>query len=96
MPQLLVLNRQTGQPLAGVSAQAAYQIYTQSSTQLQAAKSPVVRSADNGIVALPKALKQEGRVPQVSAKIWRGTDTLLVRNLVGGYYQPIDNQPQRR
>jgi uncharacterized protein YfaS (alpha-2-macroglobulin family) len=95
-PQLLVLHRQTGQPLAGISAQAAYQIYTQSSSQLQAAKSPVVRSADNGIVALPKALKQEGRVPQASAKIWRGTDTLLVRNLAGGYYQPIDNQPQRR
>ncbi|RZK61019.1 MAG: hypothetical protein EOO59_06085, partial [Hymenobacter sp.] len=95
-PQLLVLHRQTGQPLAGVSAQATYQIYTQTGTQLEAAKSPLARTTAAGIAELPKALKQQGRLPQASAKIWRGTDTLLVNNLAGGYYQPVDNQPQRR
>ena len=95
-PQLLVLHRQTGQPLAGVSTQASYQTYSQPTNQPKTLKSEVVRTTSEGIAELPKALKQGGQEPQASAKIWRGTDTLLLRNVAGTNYQPVDNQPQRR
>jgi uncharacterized protein YfaS (alpha-2-macroglobulin family) len=95
-PQLLVVHRQTGQPLSDVAVQATYQLYNQLTNQPQTLKAEVVRTTAAGIAELPKALKQQGQAPRASAKIWRGTDTLLVNNLAGDYYQPIDNQPQRR
>ncbi|RYY20880.1 MAG: hypothetical protein EOO36_02265, partial [Cytophagaceae bacterium] len=94
IPQLLVLHRQTGQPLAGVAAQATYQFYNQDGTRSQAVKSEATRTTADGIVELSKTLKQQER-PLAAAKIWRGTDTLLLQNLPGVHSQPIDNQPQR-
>ena len=91
-PQVLVVQRQSGQPLAGVSAQATYRrygYYDQSSRQPAMRRSEVRQTAASGIVELPEALRGDKRQPleQVSeVRLWRGPDTLTVENL-GNYYE---------
>ncbi|RZK51764.1 MAG: hypothetical protein EOO59_14565, partial [Hymenobacter sp.] len=87
-PQLLVLHRQSGQPLAGVSARATYQRYDRANRQPVRRRSDVLLTNALGIVELPAAITDTGgqpdeQVPQV--QVWRGTDTLAVKNM-GSYY----------
>ena len=84
---LLLLQRQSGAPLAGVRAQAAY--YNFRLRQPEAQLSPVLRTRAAGTVELPASPKLAGenmvneRLESVRA--WRGADTLLVRN-INSYY----------
>ncbi|AWM33396.1 alpha-2-macroglobulin family protein [Hymenobacter nivis] len=92
-PQLLVLDRQGGQPLAGVSAQAAYRHYDQASRKQVTRLSAVQQTAAIGIAELPPATTNTPQRPDeqvAGAQVWRGRDTLAVNNL-GGYYNN-DNQ----
>ncbi|MGI4833316.1 MAG: alpha-2-macroglobulin family protein [Janthinobacterium lividum] len=90
-PQLLVLQRQSGQPLAGVSAQATYQRYDPASRQPVARRSEVQPTSQAGLVELPApalaptpnpSRQQPEQVAEV--RVWRGRDTLVVEHL--GYY----------
>ncbi len=96
-PQLLVLQRQSGQPLPGVSAQATYQQYDHSGRQQVSRLGEVRSTTDTGLAAFDLPLKPTTKVPgypneQVaSIRLWRGADTLVVRNPGGYYYnQPTD------
>ncbi|MGI4874960.1 MAG: MG2 domain-containing protein [Janthinobacterium lividum] len=95
-PQLLVLQRQSGQPLAGVSAQATYSRYSLSQgTEQQVRTGDVQTTAATGIVSLPALRKgEEGRL---AARIWRGRDTLQLGNLNTYYNEPShDDNPDVR
>ena len=87
-PQLLVLERQSGQPLAGVSAQAAYRHYDQASRKQVTRLSEVRPTSTLGIVELPPATATTPQRPDeqvAGAQVWRGRDTLAVNSL-NGYY----------
>jgi hypothetical protein len=89
-PELLVLQRQSGQPLAGVSAQVTYQRYDQASRQQVMRKSEVQQTAASGMVELPTGTKATDKRQQdeqvAQAQVWRGSDTLVVSNINGYYY----------
>ncbi len=96
--QLLVLARQTGQPLAGVTAQATYSYYNQTTRQPVTRRSTPQQTAASGLIELPAAAKRDGNQPaeQLSqARIWRGRDTLDV-SVPGGYYRgnPSSTKPE--
>ena len=101
-PQVLVLHRQTGAPLAGVQAQASYYHYDQKK-QNQVARLGEARSTDAaGQVELPAPAKTAaGRNNErvTDLRIWRGRDTLLIGNgsYYGAYYDANEfEQPRLR
>ncbi|WP_426058678.1 alpha-2-macroglobulin family protein [Hymenobacter sp. B1770] len=90
-PQLLVLERQTGQPLAGVSAQASYQYYDVKARNNVIRKSEVRLTNAMGIVELPAA-NVTGQLSEdvIATRIWRGADTLR-KAPIGDYYGRSDD-----
>ncbi|TPG67255.1 alpha-2-macroglobulin family protein [Hymenobacter nivis] len=99
-PQLLVLQRQSGQPLAGVSAQATYRHYDPLGRKQVTRLSAVQQTAASGQVELPPATTNTPQRPDeqlAGARIWRGRDTLVVNNL-GGYYNGSnqENKPETK
>ncbi|WP_375415904.1 alpha-2-macroglobulin [uncultured Hymenobacter sp.] len=96
--RLLALHRQSGAPLAGIRAQATYTRYDRKARRQLSRQGGVGESAATGEVTLP-APANSGSEPAVSdervsvARIWRGADTLALRN-VGGYYQPSRNEAE--
>jgi uncharacterized protein YfaS (alpha-2-macroglobulin family) len=87
-PQLLLLHRQSGAPLAGVQAQASYQYYDRKKQKSVSRTSDIVRSNSGGEVQLPApGIGNESQEQLQAVRAWRGTDTLLVPG-VGGYYYP--------
>ncbi|MGI4884235.1 MAG: alpha-2-macroglobulin family protein [Janthinobacterium lividum] len=98
-PQLLVLQRQSGQPLAGVSARVTYQHYDQASRKQATRLSEVRQASALGIVELPPATNTSQRPDEqvAGAQIWRGRDTLALNNL-GGYYNGSnsENKPETK
>ncbi|OGX83609.1 MG2 domain-containing protein [Hymenobacter glacialis] len=101
--RLLVLHRQSGAPLAGVQAQAAYQYYDRKARKSVTTKGGIAATTATGEVLLPKLEKTasdnndyNSRIGAV--RIWRGQDTLRLTN-INGYYRPERNEPapaQRR
>ncbi|MBF9236303.1 hypothetical protein I2I05_02735 [Hymenobacter sp. BT683] len=86
-PQLLLLQRQSGVPLAGVQAQAVYDRYDpERRTQVRRLSPPRSTSA-SGEVEIPTPAKQDNVANErlIFISVWRGADTLVVDN-VGGYY----------
>ncbi|MDO7874537.1 MG2 domain-containing protein [Hymenobacter sp. ASUV-10] len=87
-PQLLVLHRQSGAPLAGVSARASYQYYDRKKQDYVSRPSDILKTNPGGEVQLPAPASTNDNREQLQAvRIWRGTDTLLVAG-VNGYYYP--------
>ncbi|RZK57070.1 MAG: hypothetical protein EOO59_09360, partial [Hymenobacter sp.] len=94
---LLVLHRQSGAALAGVGAQAAYSHYDQTARKPLVRQGAPLATSATGEVGLPAPFETSSASEQFDAvRIWRGTDTLLLKNLAGNDYQLVDSQPQRR
>ena len=88
--RLLVLHRQSGQPLAGIGAQAFNQQYDQKTRQQLTTLGPVVPTGADG-VALLSISPENDRNGQIRAVLLtRGADSLLVRAYFGG--RRYDNQ----
>jgi hypothetical protein len=100
-PQLLVLQRQSGLPLAGISAQASYQHYDSKARKNVVRQSEVRFTNDKGLVELPAAnIEVSGQLSEdvIAAYIWRGSDTLR-KAPIGDYYgreNDNDEQAQRQ
>jgi uncharacterized protein YfaS (alpha-2-macroglobulin family) len=96
--RLLVLHRQSGQPLAGVQAQPVYGYFDPQRGKDKERKGDVVATDAEGRVTLPAPNNDDGQISTV--QLWRGRDTIERRN-IGIYYggRTIDDnqpQPQRR
>ncbi|RZK50957.1 MAG: hypothetical protein EOO59_15715, partial [Hymenobacter sp.] len=80
VPQLLVLDRQSGQPLSGVSAQATFGRYVPNGKN--SIRTGTVRKTDAaGKVELEAAAKFDNNAHSeklIRPVVWRGTDTLVV------------------
>ncbi|MVN76898.1 hypothetical protein GO988_11240 [Hymenobacter sp. HMF4947] len=91
--QLLVLQRQTGALLADVRAQAIYTHYDRQLNKQVDRLGSVVQTNAAGEAPLltPTEIRTAGSISITeilsSVRVWRGPDTLLLRN-VNGYYQP--------
>ena len=91
--QLLVLDRQNGQPLAGVAAQAFSQRYDQQARQRIASTSAPARTGPAGRVTLAVIDKQGNYNEQIWAVVLlaRGRDSLLVNDYYfGGRFEEQD------
>ncbi len=96
-PQLLVMQRQGGQPLADVSAQVMYQRFDQASRKQVTRLSEVRKTSALGIVELPAAsikIPNQSNEDVTGARIWRGTDT-LAQSPIGNYYGRDVNQEDK-
>ncbi len=95
---LLLLDRQSGAPLAGVKSQAAFSYYNQQKQRNDQRLGAVPTTGAAGQVDIPNPNAVLGREQLQSVRSWRGRDTLLTT--VNDYYYPgRDNaaeQPQRR
>ena len=101
--QLLVLQRQSGTPLAGVQAQATYQYYDRETNKQVTKVGTATQTSSTGETSLSTPenttsdpLDYNSRIQAV--RIWRGIDTLKLAN-INGYYRPDRPQPdlaQRR
>jgi uncharacterized protein YfaS (alpha-2-macroglobulin family) len=96
---LLLLDRQTGAPLAGVKNQATFNLYNRAKQRDERRLSAVLPTAATGEVELPKpnpATDALGREQLQSVRSWQGRDTLLTP--LNGFYpgglNPAE-QPQR-
>ncbi len=99
-PQLLVMQRQSGLPLTGISAQATYDHYDLKQKQRINRLGPVNKTSESSMVELPAAIKTANNSTEenVSAvRVWSGKDSLSVER-PGGYYssQSENERPQRR
>ena len=98
---LLLLDRQTGAPLAGVSNQATFNVYNRTKQRNDRRLGAVLPTGATGEVEIPgpnKASDVLGREQLNAVRSWRGRDTLLTT--VNGYYFPgrdnLTARPQRR
>ena len=96
--RLLILNRQSGEPIVGVQAQATYQYYDFRTKKQVTTVGAITQTAATGEtqLTLPDGaaidlLDRNGRVNAVH--IWRGKDSLRLDN-VGGYYRSDNSQEQ--
>ncbi|MDO7849338.1 MG2 domain-containing protein [Hymenobacter sp. M29] len=98
--QLLVLQRQSGQPLAGVQAQATYQYYDRKTNKSVTKVGAATQTNATGETALlnpenstADPLDYSSRISTV--RIWRGRDTLKLTNINGYYQLSRPDQAQR-
>jgi hypothetical protein len=99
---LLLLNRQTGAPLAGVQNQPRFNFYNREKSRDDNRLGAVAATAATGEVEIPSTSRQLDRAlgnEQLrEVRSWLGRDTLLTT--VNSYYSPSqennDAQPQRR
>lgn len=99
---LLLLDRQTGAPLAGVQNQPRFNFYNREKSRDDSRLGAVAATAATGEVELPAAARQasaaQGNEQLREVRSWLGRDTLLTT--VNSYYFPgqenADAQPQRR
>ncbi|MGY3088113.1 uncharacterized protein YfaS (alpha-2-macroglobulin family) [Hymenobacter sp. UYAg731] len=102
-PQVLVMHRQSGQPLPAVSARVKYGRYDQIRLKSPTYFSEIRRTDASGIVELPRPdvdTDNKVRAQLLETYIWQGADTLMM-NSFGGYYgEPREEsdreQAQRR
>jgi len=97
----LLLDRQTGAPLAGVNSQATFNVYNRATQRDDRRLGAVLPTTATGEVELPgpnKATDVLGNEQLRSVRSWRGKDTLLTP--LNAYYNPgrsdAAEQPQRR
>ncbi len=99
---LLLLDRQSGAPLAGVRNQARFNFYNRKKSRDDSHLGAVAASAASGEVEIPaaaKSLNGDSDNEQLrDVRSWRGSDTLLTT--INSYYFPeredAEDQPQRR
>jgi hypothetical protein len=98
---LLLLDRASGAPLAGVKNQAAYNVYNRQKQRDDHYLGGVLVTSTTGELELPilkKATTTLGNEQLSSVRSWLGRDTLLTSP--GGYYGPSrlnkSERPQRR
>ncbi|MDJ0365000.1 MG2 domain-containing protein [Hymenobacter sp. H14-R3] len=97
---LLLLDRQSGAPLAGVNNQAAFNVYNREKSRDDKRLSAVLPTNTMGEAELPAPLSNSasfGREQLQSVRSWRGRDTLLTL-LNGSYYPSYEevDRPQQR
>ncbi|WP_139925847.1 alpha-2-macroglobulin [Hymenobacter sp. DG01] len=97
---LLVLHRQSGQPLAGVQVRPLFQYYDQKARQYKQRRGDVLTTNAEGQTQISLGLKTGENTQLSNLFLTQGRDSLLVEN-VGGYYprRPRNSeaeQPQRR
>jgi uncharacterized protein YfaS (alpha-2-macroglobulin family) len=98
----LLLDRQTGAPLAGVQNQPRFSFYNREKSRDDSRLGAVAATAATGEVEIPAAARQagatQGNEQLREVRSWLGRDTLLTT--VNSYYFPgqenNDAQPQRR
>ncbi|ALD20191.1 hypothetical protein AM218_01770 [Hymenobacter sp. DG25A] len=99
-PELLVLHRQGGQPLAGVKALPFFQYYDQPSRTYKQRRGEVQTTNAEGQTQLPIGSTTEQNIQLQAVLLSQGPDSLLVTE--GGYYgprrlrTPEAEQPERR
>ncbi|GAB3636873.1 hypothetical protein GCM10027422_24630 [Hymenobacter arcticus] len=97
---LLLLDRQSGAPLAGVNNQAAFNVYNREKSRNDQRLRAVLPTGPTGEAELPAPLGNSasfGREQLQSVRSWRGRDTLLTM-LNGSYYPSYEevDRPQQR
>ena len=93
--QLLVLHRQSGQPLAGVLAQPTYAAYRGGRDARRLG--PAVPTEASGRATLPPPTQANDYHEQLaSVRLWRGRDTLLLSSPAGYYGRQPRQQLQQR
>ncbi|MCC2546867.1 hypothetical protein LJY25_10460 [Hymenobacter sp. BT175] len=100
-PDLLVLHRKTGAPLAGVGVLPFFQFYDQSAREYQQRRGTGLTTGADGQVTLPLARTTEQNIMLQAILLTKGRDSLLVTE--GGYYHGAgrgrgrqEERPQRR
>ncbi|AIZ64602.1 hypothetical protein PK28_14660 [Hymenobacter sp. DG25B] len=99
-PELLMLHRQSGQPLAGVKALPFFQYYDQPSRTYKQRRGEVQTTNAEGQTQLPIGSTTEQNIQLQAVLLSQGPDSLLVTE--GGYYGPRRQrtseaeQPERR
>ena len=91
---LLVLNRQSGAPLAGVSTQALFSVYSQQRRRDSQRLGAVLPTGATGEVEIPGLIatnNEDGHEQLLNVRLWQGRDTLLLP--VNGYYFPGYDSP---
>ncbi|TDN37437.1 alpha-2-macroglobulin [Hymenobacter sp. UV11] len=98
---LLLLDHQTGAPLAGVQNQATFNVYNRTKQRDDRRLGEVLPTGATGEVEIPgpnQATEALGNERLQSVRSWQGRDTLLTT--INNYYFPGRNnqaeQPQRR
>jgi uncharacterized protein YfaS (alpha-2-macroglobulin family) len=98
---LLLLDRRSGAPLAGVQNQARFNFYNREKSRDESRLGAVAVTAASGEVEIPAAKQRNaaaGNEQLREVRSWRGSDTLLTT--VNSYYFPgqenAEAQPQRR
>ena len=96
--RLLVLHRQSGQPLAEVGAQAFNQHYDQKTRRQITTPGPVVPTGADGTALLPVSPENDRNGQIRAVLLTRGADSLLVRAYFGGrrYDNQRGDEPQQR
>ncbi|NML66186.1 hypothetical protein HHL22_13315 [Hymenobacter sp. RP-2-7] len=93
--QVLVLHRQTGQPLAGVQAQPTYAAYRNGMDTKRLG--PPQPTEASGRVTLPAPTQTNDYHEQLAAvRLWRGRDTLVLNSPAGYYGGQPQHQLQQR
>ncbi len=91
---LLVLNRQSGAPLAGVSSQARFSVYNRQRQRDDQRLGAVGQTSATGEVEIPGpngANDALGREQLTNVRLWQGRDTLLLP--INDYYFPGRDNP---
>ena len=91
---LLLLDRQSGAPLAGVRSQATFSVYNRAKQRDDRRLGAVLPTSATGEVEIPgpnKASDALGREQLSAVRSWRGRDTLLTT--INGYYFPGRDNP---
>ncbi|AMR28686.1 hypothetical protein A0257_17315 [Hymenobacter psoromatis] len=91
--RLLVLHRQSGEPLLGVKAQARLSVHDSRGKRNTKRLGKVVLTDEQGQVLLPLLAGSE-KEDFDAINLWRGADTLFVEG-VGNYNYPTNNQPEQ-
>lgn len=99
-PELLVLHRQSGAPLAGVGVLPFFQFYNQARRQYEQRRGTAQTTSTEGIAQVAMGLKTGENTQLQAALFSQGADSLLITDNMG-YYGSRRNsqqpeQPQRR
>ncbi|MBT2558065.1 hypothetical protein J7E24_09735 [Hymenobacter sp. ISL-91] len=91
-PELLVLHRQTGAPLADVRVLPFFQFYNQPKRQYQQRRGEAQTTSTTGQVRIPVGVKTGENTQLRAALFTQGPDSLLMTDNMG-YYGPRRSQP---
>ena len=99
-PQLLVMQRQSGQPLVGIKAQASYNHYDLKQKQRLNRLSSINQTSELGVVEFPAPIKTANNVTEEDVpaiRAWHGKDSLLVEQFTGYYNSQLqESEPETK